>query len=83
MRRTRRFQQRIDLRRKNNPDFRWEFEDYELEVCRFAALFAETFKTSDGIAAWIVQLQAENVKRLRALDITVMQEEDVVANNRH
>lgn len=34
------FRKRIDVRRRNNPDFGWRFEDYELFSCEQAAAFA-------------------------------------------
>lgn len=34
------FQQRIDKFRRNNPDFRWQFESYELFCCKQAVVIA-------------------------------------------
>lgn len=43
------FQSRLDRFRNNNPDFRVEFEDYEMMVCREAVKIAERFKTAEEI----------------------------------
>jgi hypothetical protein len=43
------FQQRIDKFRKNNPDFRWKYEDYEMFVCKEAVKIATTLKTKDAV----------------------------------
>lgn len=46
------FQQRISKFRFNNPDFRWEFEGYEMFCCEQAVIIAETLKTVDAIRAF-------------------------------
>lgn len=38
------FQRRLDKFRRNNPDFRWEFEAYEMFTCREAVRIANKFK---------------------------------------
>ncbi len=47
------FQKRIDKFRRNNPDFRWEFEGYEMFTCTEAVKIAETLKTDEKIREWI------------------------------
>ena len=46
------FRARLDKFRRNNPDFRWEFEGYELFTCEQAVAFAETFKTPEALQTW-------------------------------
>lgn len=43
------FKRRLDGLRRRNPNFRWEFEGYEMMVCRDAALIAQTLKTVDAV----------------------------------
>jgi len=43
------FQQRVERFRQGNPDFRWEFEAYELFCCTEAIKIAEKFKTVAAI----------------------------------
>lgn len=43
------FQKRIDRFRRNNPDFRWKYEEYELFVCREAVKIAETLETLEAV----------------------------------
>lgn len=54
------FQRRIDRFRRNNPNFRWKHEGYEMSVCVDAVKIARTLKTTDAIeefhdADWEVQ----------------------------
>jgi hypothetical protein len=46
------FQRRINRFRKNNPDFRWKFEEYELIVCTQAMIIAKALKTLAAIQSW-------------------------------
>ncbi len=46
------FQQRVDKFRNNNPDFRWEYETYEVFCCEEAVKIARVLKTSDAIRKW-------------------------------
>jgi len=46
------FQRRIDKFRRNNPDFRWKYESYEMFVCTEAVKIAEALKTVDAIRSW-------------------------------
>jgi hypothetical protein len=39
------FRKRIDKFRRNNPDFRWRFESYEMLVCDDAVRMADALKT--------------------------------------
>src|ERR1035437_7678603 len=39
------FQQRIDKFRNNNPNFRWEYEPYEMFCCKEAVKIAKALKT--------------------------------------
>lgn len=43
---------RIDKFRKNNPDFRWDFEPYEMFCCKQAVVFFEALKTEAAIRAF-------------------------------
>ncbi len=43
------FRERIDRFRRNNPDFRWMFEDYELFVCEEAVKIAEAMETPEAV----------------------------------
>jgi hypothetical protein len=45
------FRERIGRFRQNNPDFRWEFEDYELFCCEQAVAIARTSLVNVG-AEW-------------------------------
>jgi len=46
------FQTRIMKFRNTNPDFRWQYEDYELFCCEEAIKIADHFKTPDAIYTW-------------------------------
>jgi len=46
------FKKRIDKFRRNNPDFRWKYESYEMFVCTEAVKIAEALKTVDAIKSW-------------------------------
>jgi len=46
------FKERIDGFRKNNKDFRWKFEAYEMFCCQEAIKIAEYFKSPKKIMDW-------------------------------
>lgn len=46
------FQRRLDKFRTNNPDFRWQFESYEMFCCEQAVVIATGLKTPDAISGW-------------------------------
>lgn len=46
------FRARIDKFRRNNPDFRWQFEGYELFTCEQAVVFADALKAPDALWVW-------------------------------
>lgn len=46
------FKRRIDKFRRNNPEFRVEFEAYELFCCTEALKIADALKTSEAVQAW-------------------------------
>lgn len=46
------FQQRIERFRRNNPDFRWKYERYELFACQEAVKIARQLKTEEAIEEW-------------------------------
>lgn len=46
------FQSRLDRFRAHCPDFRWEFEPYEMSVCVDAVKIATVLKTREAIAEW-------------------------------
>lgn len=43
------FQRRIQKFRDNNPDFRWEYEPYELFTCEQAVLIANALRTPEKV----------------------------------
>lgn len=43
------FQNRIDKLRRNNPDFRWKYEEYEMSCCVDAVKIAKSLKTVEAI----------------------------------
>lgn len=43
------FRRRIDRFRRNNPEFRWKYEDYELFVCSEAVKMAEALGTAEAV----------------------------------
>lgn len=43
------FQQRIEKFRRNNPEFRWKYESYELFVCEEAVLIADELETPEAV----------------------------------
>lgn len=47
------FQARIDKFRANNPDFRWNYEDYEMFCCTEAVKLAEHLRTSEAMAHYV------------------------------
>jgi len=53
------FKLRIDRFRRANPDFRWEYEAYELFCCTEAVKIAERFGTVPAIDAWVSKPYAE------------------------
>lgn len=46
------FKKRIDKFRKNNSDFRWKYEGYEMFCCKEAVKIASTLKTVENIQKW-------------------------------
>jgi hypothetical protein len=56
------FRERIEKFRKNNPDFRWKYEGYELFVCEEAIKIAAWCKTTDAIKAFHKLLWEEQKK---------------------
>jgi hypothetical protein len=57
------FRARIDKFRRNNPDFRWEYEGYEMFTCEQAVVFADTFKTPEALREWAELPWEEQHKR--------------------
>lgn len=62
------FQTRIDRFRRHNPNFRWDYEPYELFCCQQAVLIANTFGTPERIAAWADLPWDEQKRQLPGLD---------------
>lgn len=56
------FRARLDKFRRNNPDFRWKFEGYELFTCEQAVAFADACKTPEALKAW-AELPYEEQRR--------------------
>ncbi len=46
------FQKRLDILRKNNPNFRWEYEHYEMFCCKEAIKIATVFKKPEELKAF-------------------------------
>jgi len=46
------FQKRIDKFRRNNPDFRYKYESYEMFCCKEAVKIADTLKTQEVLERW-------------------------------
>ena len=44
------FRERIDKFRNTNPDFRWQYEDYEVFCCKEAVKIAGHMQTADKVA---------------------------------
>jgi len=61
------FQKRLDRFRANNPNFRWDLEDYEMIVCREAVNIANTLKTVDEIGKFREMRWEEQNKIVKAL----------------
>ena len=61
------FRKRIDKFRRNNPDFRWQFERYEMFCCREAVKIAEALETPERVEAFR-QMGWEEQKELVDLD---------------
>jgi hypothetical protein len=57
------FKQRIDKFRKNNQNFRWEYESYEMFCCKEAIKIANALKTVDAVKNW-KDLNWEEQKKL-------------------
>jgi len=59
------FKKRIDRLRKNNPDFRWQCEAYDVFACKEAIKIAEVIKTTEELsefAKYSYEKQTELVK---------------------
>jgi hypothetical protein len=62
------FQRRLKKFQDTNPDFRWEFEDYELMVCEQAVLFATTFPTLEALEKFKKSDWKDQVKACPGID---------------
>lgn len=62
------FRARIDKFRRNNPDFRWKFEGYEMFVCEQAVVFATSAGTPAALEAWSKLEYSEQRKRCPGMD---------------
>lgn len=62
------FQRRLTRFREGNPNFRVEFEPYEMMVCEQAVLFAEAFNTVDGLQNFAKLSWDEQVKAVPGVD---------------
>lgn len=61
------FQLRLDKFRKNNPDFRWRYESYEIFCCTEAVKFVRKFKTPQALLEWAKKGYADQKKLYRGL----------------
>lgn len=62
------FKRRIDKFRANNPDFRWEYEGYEMFCCTQAVAFAGALKTIQALDAWRALDWKEQREQVPAMD---------------
>lgn len=62
------FRRRIERFRSNNPDFRWEFEKYELFCCEQALLMAAALKTPEAVQEFAKKGWAEQKAAVPGLD---------------
>lgn len=62
------FRKRIDRFRSNNPDFRKDYEDYELFCCEQAVLIAETLKTPEKVKEFSKMDWDSQMKHIPDLD---------------
>ena len=62
------FKRRLDGLRRRNPDFRWEYEGYEMMVCRDAALIALALKDADTVRAFGAAPYEEQRRRVPELN---------------
>jgi hypothetical protein len=62
------FQDRIKGFRERNPNFRWEFEPYELFCCEQAVVFALALKTPEAIEKFAKADYDEQMRMLPNLD---------------
>lgn len=62
------FQDRITRFRTNNPDFRWEFEPYEMMVCEDAVKIARTCGSASEVEAFSKMEWAEQIRRVPTID---------------
>lgn len=56
------FQARIDKFRHSNPDFRWEYESYEMFCCEEAVKLAEHLRTPEAMAHYVSLARSETFK---------------------
>jgi hypothetical protein len=61
------FRKRIDKFRKVNPDFKYEYESYEMFCCSEAVKIATTLKTVEAISDW-AKLPYEEQKKMVDVD---------------
>ncbi len=61
------FRQRIARFQYNNPDFRWQYESYELFCCEQAVVIAEQLETPDAIREFHGLKWDEQLKRCPGL----------------
>ena len=62
------FRERLDKFRRNNPDFRWKYEPYELFVCEEAVRIAEELETPDEVVAFGKMTYEEQKARVTLSD---------------
>ena len=62
------FTKRIDKFRKTNPDFRWQFEAYEMLCCTDAQNISAKLKTVEAIKAWSELPYEEQIKQVSIWD---------------
>jgi len=62
------FQERISVFRRNNPDFRWEYEGYEMFATEEAIKIANTLKTGENIKRWKELPYEDQIKEVAISD---------------
>ncbi len=62
------FKRRVDKFRGNNPDFRWEYEPYEMMCCEEAVNLADLLKTEKALREWTQMEYDDQMKAVTLLN---------------
>ena len=69
------FKKRIDKFRKNNSDFRWKYEGYEMFCCKEAVKIASTLKTVENIPLTDISENLEFIVKLQPVIVNKLYDE--------